>query len=498
MKEAAFAEEDSKELAEKLDPDATVEKDDDKGEEEVVQKRNYEAELISIIKGGFTPKSLKDKLEDYHENDIAEILDKITAVERRKIYRLLEKDTLSSVFEYANPEDVSGYLDEMDIKKAAQILALMETDVAVDILRSMEKYKRVILIELLDDESKNDIALIASFDEDEIGSRMSTNYICIPDSSTVKEAMAGLVEQAEKNDNISTIFVVDDNGIFSGAIDLKELIIAREKTNLKDIIITSFPYVYGQEDIDVCIERLKDYSENSIPVLDNNNRILGVITSQSIVELVNEEMGEDYAKFAGLTAEEDLNEPIKASLAKRLPWLLILLGVGIVISSVAGVMQGLVSTLVVVMAFQSLILDMAGNSGTQSLAVTIRVLTDDSLDLKTKVRLVFKEMRVGFMNGLIVGSLAFLTLGLYTKLLKGLAWKIAFSISGCAFISLVLAMTVASLVGTTIPLLFKKIKIDPAVASGPLITSINDLVAVVTYYGLCYLILVQMMGITSL
>lgn len=488
--EVLSADEESKELAEILDPDFEADEQDEE-EDEIVVKRNYEAEIIAIIRGNDSPKKVKEKLEDYHENDIAEVLDKITPNERRKLYRLLDKELLSDIFEHTESDDTGVYLAEMDIKKAASILSLMETDTAVTILRTVEKDKRSIIIDLLDDEAKENIAIIASFDEDEIGSKMSTNYICIRDTITVKDAMKSLIEQAKKNDNISTIFVVDEDGVFFGAIDLKELIIARENDDIHNVIITSFPYVYGSETIDDCIEKLKDYSENSIPVLDNSNRILGVITSQSIVEVIDEEMGEDYAKFAGLTAEEDLNEPVKASLGKRLPWLFVLLGLGLLISTVVGTFEGVVKVLPLVMAFQSLILDMAGNSGTQSLAVTIRVLTDENLDAKSKIKLVLKEVRVGFMNGLIIGSLAFVVLGLYIWLLKGRTLMDGFLISGCAGVSLMLAMTIASFVGTMIPIFFKKIKVDPAVASGPLITSINDLVAVVTYYGLCAVLLIN-------
>ncbi len=493
LRAQAEGSEENAHLANMLEQDGDEEPETDEEELELV-KPDYAKEIIDIIRGNYTPRAIKDKLESYHENDIAEVLEELSVAERRKLYRILDTDMLSAVFEYAESDAVSVYLSEMDLTKAAKILSLMDTDVAVEILREIQRDRRILMIELLDDEKKEDIALIASFDEDEIGSKMTTNFIVINDKLSVKEAMTELVEQAEKNDNISTIFVVDENGIFCGAIDLKELIIARNGTPLDDIIITSFPYVYGTESIDECIERLRDYSENSIPVLDNSNRILGVITSQSIVEVIGDELTEDYVKFAGLTSEVDLNESIWTSLGKRLPWLFVLLGLGLVISSVVGVFEGLVvSQLSIVMAFQSLILDMAGNSGTQSLAVTIRVLTDENLDFKKKMKLFFKEIRIGLMNGLIIGSLSFGALGLYLRLLKGLPWSAAFGVSGCAGIALITAMFIASGIGTLVPLIFKKLKIDPAVASGPLITSMNDLIAVVTYYGLCWILLINAM-----
>ena len=241
----------------------------------------------------------------------------------------------------------------------------------------------------------------------------------------------------------------------------------------------------------------KDYSENSIPVLDNSNRLLGVITSQNIIEAVDDEMGDDYAKLAGLTAEEDLKEPLIQSMKKRVPWLLILLCLGMLVSGVVGTYEKVISQLTIIMAFQSLILDMAGNVGTQSLAVTIRVLMDENLTGKQKIHLVGKEMRVGFCNGLLLGVLSFIFVGLYIFFFKHRTLAFSYLVSGCIGVSLLVAMLISSAVGTLIPLFFNKIKIDPAVASGPLITTINDLVAVVTYYSLSWLLLIQVFNLAS-
>ena len=246
-----------------------------------------------------------------------------------------------------------------------------------------------------------------------------------------------------------------------------------------------------------CIEELKDYSEDSIPVLDNDNQLLGVITSASIIDLVDDEMGDDYAKLAGLTAEEDLKEPLKESMKKRLPWLIILLGLGMVVSSVVGIFEKVVTALPIIMCFQSLILDMAGNVGTQSLAVTIRVLMDESLTGKQKLELVWKEMRIGLCNGGLLGILSFALIGLYIYLFKGKTLLFSYAVSGCIGVALLLAMLISSAVGTCIPLFFKKINIDPAVASGPLITTVNDLVAVITYYGLSWLFLLKMLNLAG-
>ena len=459
--------------------------------------QDYRAEILGIVRSNASPGIMRNKLEDYHENDLADVFPDLSVAERRKLCRILNLDMLADIFEYIDEKQAAEYLDEMDVRKAAAILSRMETDAVVDVLRMIPKEKRALLLELMDDEARKDMAVIAAFDDEEIGSRMTTNYIEIRENLTVKQAMTELVSQAAKNDNISTIFMVTADHTFYGAMDLKDLITARQDTRLEDLIVTSYPYVYGHELIDDCIEKLKDYSENSIPILDNDNKLLGVITSQSIVDLVDDEMGEDYAMFAGLTAEEDLKEPLKESMKKRLPWLLVLLALGTVVSSVVGVFEQVVSQLTIIMCFQSLILDMAGNVCTQSLAVTIRVLMDESLTGKQKVELVFKEMRIAFSNGAILGILSFLVLGLYIALFKGKTWTFAYAVSGCIGLSLMVAMVISGAVGTLIPLFFKKINIDPAVASGPLITTINDLVAVVAYYGLCGILLIGVLHLAG-
>ena len=459
--------------------------------------QDYRAEILGIVRSNASPGIMRNKLEDYHENDLADVFPDLSVAERRKLCRILNLDMLADIFEYIDEKQAAEYLDEMDVRKAAAILSRMETDAVVDVLRMIPKEKRALLLELMDDEARKDMAVIAAFDDEEIGSRMTTNYIEIRENLTVKQAMTELVSQAAKNDNISTIFMVTADHTFYGAMDLKDLITARQDTRLEDLIVTSYPYVYGHELIDDCIEKLKDYSENSIPILDNDNKLLGVITSQSIVDLVDDEMGEDYAKFAGLTAEEDLKEPLRESIKKRLPWLLVLLGLGMVVSSVVGLFEEVVSQLTIIMCFQSLILDMAGNVGTQSLAVTIRVLMDESLTGKQKAELVFKEMKIAFSNGSILGILSFVVIGLYIALFKGKTFVFAYAVSGCIGVSLLLAMVISGAVGTLIPLFFKKIHVDPAVASGPLITTVNDLVAVVSYYGLSWIFLINMMHLVG-
>ena len=458
-----------------------------------MQKKNYVQEILDIIHSGLPQAELAEKLSDYHENDLADALADLTAEERRKLYAILGVEQVAEIFSYL--DDAEPYLKELPPEEAAQVVSHMDSDDAVDALDDLEeedKEKIVHQMDKVDKDAADDVKLLLSYDEDEIGSCMTTNYICIRKDMTIRQAMSELVKQAGENDNISTLYVVDENEHFYGAIDLKDLIVARADDSLEKLIARSYPYVTDHEKISDSIDRIVDYAERSLPVLNESGKLLGIITSADVVELVNDQMGDDYAKLGGLTSEEDLNEGVFQSVKKRLPWLVALLFLGMLVSSVVGAFESVVAVLPIVICFQSMVLDMAGNVGTQSLAVTIRVLVDENLTTSKKLHLLFKEMRVGLVNGALLAVMALGFPGVYIHFFKAYAWGQAFLLSGCVGISLIVAMVISSLVGTVIPMLFHKIHIDPAVASGPLITTINDLVAVVVYYGLAMIVLIEM------
>lgn len=454
-----------------------------------VTKPMYSDEVLKIFRSNLPKEELIEKISDYHMGDIADAFEKMTPKERKSLYPVLGVEMVAEIFSYI--EDSEEYIKEINSDKVANLISEMDSDDAVDILEKLSDTDRKRIVALLDNDAKQDVSMILSYEDDEIGSEMTTNYIVVKKNLTIKEATHQLITQAGENDNINTIYVVDDKDSFYGAIDLKDLIVAREYQSLDELIIKSYPYVKANEKIVDCIEQLKDYAEDSIPVLDDNKHILGVITAHDIVEVVDEELGEDYAKLGGLTAEEDLNETTLQSTKKRLPWLIILLFLGMGVSSVVGMFETVVAVIPIVICFQSLILDMAGNVGTQSLAVTIRVLMDENLKASDKVKLMFKEVRVGFSNGLLLGTMSFIFVGLYIFLFKGNTFGYSFLVSGCVGFSLLASMVISSLVGTLVPMFFSKIKVDPAVASGPLITTINDLVAVVTYYGMVWIFLID-------
>ena len=450
-------------------------------------ERDYREAILSIIRGDNDDALLSELLEDYHDNDIASVLDELSAEERERVLSVLDSEAISDILPYA--DDVAEYIQEMDAEAVADIIEQMEVDDAVDTLEALDEETRNEVLSHIEEDVKEEITLITSYSDDEFGSVMTTNFISVERGKSVKATMRSLINQAADNDNISTIFVIED-GVFFGTIELKDLIIARSDKPLDELISQNFPFVYDTDSISENIEWIREYSEELVPVLSAEKKLVGVITAQDMLELVDEQMSEDYAKFAALSSDEDISEPTIRSVKKRIPWLAALLFLGLMVSAVVGAFEGIVKELPLIICFQSLILGMAGNVGTQSLAVTVRMLNSEEYEGKKKIGFVFKETRIAFFNGLIMAVCSLVIIGLYLCL-RGNAPELSFITSSCVALALWFAMMVSGFTGAGIPMIFSKIGIDPAVASGPLITTVNDLIAVISYYGLAYILLLK-------
>ena len=417
---------------------------------EMVQK------LIAYLREDHSVEEIRSHLSEYHDYDVAQALEEMTPSERLVLYQQLGADWAAELVPYfEEPQDL---LMELPAKDAAAILECMDRDDAAEILPQISEEFRLAV-------------------EKELN----------PDTS----------RQSEENDNISTLYVVDQNGKFDGAIDLKDLILTREHMPLDSCIIKSYPFVRDHDDLQESMDWIRDYEEDSLPVLDDGDHLIGAITVQDVVDYLEEESRQVYGKLAGIAQgdndNEDLKEPLLISMKKRLPWLVVLLFLGMFVSSIVGMFEGVVARIAILVCFQSLILDMAGNVGTQSLAVTIRVLIEEDITFGEKCALIWKEVRIGLANGALLGTISIPVIGLYLFFGKDIALPYAFAVAVCVAVALLLAMAISSFSGTIIPLFFRKIKVDPAVASGPLITTVNDLVAVISYYGLAWLLLIQLL-----
>lgn len=454
----------------------------------------YQQELLELFDAQLAPTELVERLENYHYSDVSDALEQTTAQKRFEIYTALGLERTAEIFSYY--ENVDAYIGELEPGYAADLLEQMYSADAAYVLSELDEEQKDAIIELMEEDAQESVKIIESYDEEQIGSYMTDNFIAIPLDSTIKSAMSGMVREAGEHDNIFTLYVVDSEGKYAGAVRLKDLITARKESQFSPLVMTSYPTFYDDELMSDCIEKLKDYGETSIPVLNRKNEIVGVITGENVIEATEEEFADDYAKLGGLTEEEETEEPVLKSIKKRIPWLVVLLFLGLAVSSVVSAFETVIAALPVVVFFQSMILGMAGNVGTQSLAVTIRNLSDVNSpeEKKRQRKVIFKELKLGFVNGLIIGLISFALVLVYLVIKRqeiitgnGYVLTDALLVGAITGASMLASITLAGFIGTIFPLLLSKMHIDPAVASGPFITTVNDIVAVLVYYGLTFL-----------
>ena len=457
-----------------------------------LQEHDYRVRILNIIRSESNDDQIKTLLQEYHEHDIAGILETLTADERERLRKILGNEIMSDVVAFM--DNAGKYLSEMDAHDAAELIGKMDADDALEALEHVDEQTRSKILELIEgDEIKQDIALIDSYEDTEFGSRMSTNFIAVKRNQTVKETMKSLVREAARNDNIFTIFVLNEDDSFYGVIDLKDLIVARSHVELESLICNTFPFVYDKDIISENIERLRSYSENMIPVISSSdNTFLGVITANDIIELIDEERSDEYAKLAAMSGEQERDETLWESVKKRVPWLIALLFMGLAVSAVVRLFEGVVDALPMIVSFQSLILGMAGNVGTQSLAVTVRALgAQENNGIKAQLITILKEIRVALFNGLVLGAVSFVMVSAYLLVWASYGTTFVFSAAGCVGLAMYFAMVISGLTGAAIPICLYRLGLDPAVASGPLITTVNDLIAVISYYGLAWALLLK-------
>lgn len=451
-------------------------------------KRDYLQEITDILISNNPNINKKELLLQYHESDIAEVLDKLDEKTRKELYQILDTESLGEVLLYS--EDIEELVEDIEPEVLADIIETMDVDDAMDVLEELDEEAKKEVFELIEDEEIiEDIIMLSKYSEEVIGSEMTNNYIVIKTTDTVKTAMKKVISQASVNDNVSTIYVLDDQDLFYGVLDLRDLIIARDGDDLNKIIKTNYPYFHDLDLIEEIIPQIRDYGLDSYPVLNSEGYLVGVITHDDALDVTYEEFEDDYAKLAGISEEDSLEESLFSSVKKRIPWLIILLILGLAQSFLMTGFEAVVAGLPIIVFFQTLVLGMSGNTGTQSLAVTIRTLSSSDVKKQT-LKTLFKELRIGFCNGLFLAILAFGFVFLFLKITdQGVISETftlieAFKASGIVGLALLISMAISSFVGAIVPIIFKKLNIDPAVASGPFITTINDLTALLIYYGL--------------
>ena len=412
-----------------------------------------------------------------HQYEQSEYFENTTNQNRQRIFEFLSPQEVSRFF---NQLDIEGkeyeiLFDSMHAHYASEVLENMSTDNAVDILNELSNSKVASLLALMDNRVTDKIKKLLHYEEDTAGGIMTTEYISLDIGTSVKEALMLVKNQAPDAETIYVIYVVDTAGQLVGVLSLKDLIVANIDAHVEEVMIQRVVSVNVEEDQERVAQKMKDYDFIAMPVIDYQHHLVGIITIDDILDVVNEEADEDYSRLAGVSDTKSTDQSVFKKALKRLPWLIILTFLGMITATILGGFEDTLSQVALLAAFIPIISGMSGNSGTQSLAVSVRNISNGDIKEKSKLKIALKEAGSGLITGFVCAVILFLIIVIiYRQPFLAL-------IVGA---SLTIAMTVGTLVGSMIPILMNKIHIDPAVASGPFITTINDIVSMLIYFGL--------------
>lgn len=395
--------------------------------------------------------------------------------DRIKIYTYLSPLEMSDIMEYIELEETEKLITEMDPRFATMVLEEMAVDDAVDILKELSIDEVASFLAVMDPKAADEIKALLHYEEKTAGSIMTTEFVAVYTHQTVRETLQRMKQLALSAETIYYIYVLDENKRLVGVLSLRDLIVADESDMIKNVMsegVVSVSVGRNQEEI---AQMMMDYNFLALPVVDFQNHLLGIITVDDILDVIDEEATEDYSKFAALS---DYNvrdvSPIQAA-KKRLPWLIILLFLGMVTASLIGSFEKTLEKVPIVAIFIPLIAGMAGNAGTQSLAVAVRGIAVGTYGNENRWKLILREVSTGILVGSACGVVV--TFLIYF-------WKGNFFLGVLVGIAILATLTVATLSGTIIPLIMEKFNIDPAVASGPFITTLNDITSVLIYFGM--------------
>ena len=425
-------------------------------------------------------KSLENLFSDFHHADIAEILDELNIEDALYIIKLLDSEKTSEVLMELDDDYREKILNNLSVKEIAEEVEELDSDDATDIISELpeDKQKKVIS-KIIDAEHKADIKELLKYDEDSAGSLMAKELIKVNENWTVTSCVKEMRVQASEVTRVHSVYVVDNDDVLLGRLSLKDLLVADPKTKIKSIYKSNVEFVFDYDSAEYVANTMQKYDLGAIPVIDKNKKLLGRITIDDIVDLIREEAEEDYQLAAGILQDVDVDDSIIELTRARLPWLILGLIGGIGAAFIMGGFDEILIENKILFYFTPLIAAMAGNVGVQSSAIIVQGLANDEIKDSINKRLI-KETLLSILNGVILALILFLFVFI---------WKKEIDIALALSASLVAVVIVAGIIGTFIPLFLNKRGIDPAIATGPFITTCNDIFGILIYFMVAKLIL---------
>ncbi|MDN6343574.1 MAG: magnesium transporter, partial [Tetragenococcus koreensis] len=432
-------------------------------------------------------KDLKENnLPDFRENFLemhiyeqSQFYQTLDENERQLVYAYLSPRELAEMFDVLEEdnENIKDYLGEMRAGYASDMLAQMYTDNAVDLLNTLNKKQMGKYLSLMDAEDAAEIKELLHYEDETAGAIMTTEFVSIVANQTVRSAMYVLKRVAKEAETIYYTYVVDQDNYLVGVISLRDLLVSDDDEMIADILNDRIISVHVGDDQEDVAQTFRDYDFLALPVTDYEDHLLGIVTVDDIIDVIDDEAASDYSGLAGVNVEEVHENPVKAA-SKRLPWLITLLFLGMATASLINRYEELVSEASILAAFITLITGTAGNAGTQSLAVAVRRLAFNDNKAKSYLQTILSEILTGLVTGFVTGL---------TILAIVWVWQGNPILGFVIGMAMMCAITVANLAGSLIPMLMDKLGFDPAVASGPFITTLSDLTSVLIYFNIASL-----------
>ena len=437
------------------------------------------SETLELVKLS-DEKSIVKIFSNYHHADIAEILEELNSDDATYIIKLLDSEKTSDVLMELDDDYREKILKNLSIQEIAEEVEELDSDDATDIISELpeEKQKKVIS-KISDAEHKADIKELLKYDEDSAGGLMAKELIKVNENWSITRCVKEMRTQASEVTRVHSVYVVDNDDILLGRLSLKDLLVANPKTKIKSIYKKNVDHVFDTDTAESVASTMQKYDLGAIPVVNKKKKLLGRITIDDIVDLIKEEAEEDYQLAAGILQDVDVDDSIFELTRARLPWLIVGLVGGIGAAFVMGGFDEILLQHKILFYFTPLIAAMAGNVGVQSSAIIVQGLANDEIKGSINNRL-FKETLLSILNGVILAGLLFLFIYF---------WQGEIDIALALSIALVAVVIVAGIIGTFIPLFLNKRGIDPAIATGPFITTSNDIFGILIYFMVAKLIL---------
>lgn len=434
-------------------------------------------------------KGLIECLDEQNVVDLAEYFKELSSNEKVIFFRLLKKDTAAEVFSYMDKKEQLDLINSITDRKLKELLEGLAFDDKIDLLEEMPAHVVKKILQNVSKDERKVINHFLNFPENSAGSIMTIEYVDLKKHYTVKKALEHIKKTGVNKETIYTCYVIDNSRHLEGIVTLKDIIMADESKIIEDLMEDNFIAVQTTDDQEEVAALFKKYDLLSVPVLDHENRLVGIITIDDIVDVIEEEDTEDFYRMAAMEATEDsyLKTGIVTLASKRIPWLLVLMISATLTGSIIEHFEVMLQSVVSLAFFIPMLMGTGGNAGSQSATTVIRSLAIGELQINDILKIVFKELRVSLLVGAVLAAVNYFRIILFERMDTSIAYTVSFTV--------LLTIMLAKLMGAILPLIAKSLRLDPAIMASPLISTIVDALTLMIYFSIARMIMGPVLGI---